>query len=367
MRMGLENRDYYRDGRYTDSLTSLGLDLTPVVKYLILANVAVFLLQIFFVRNVPLPDPGAMESAIAQLQAGGDWTQKEAKRDRDPADDDEEDRIDRKKQEEAIRKARRVMERMMEGLPGMRISPVQEWLQLDPEKTIKQGQVWRLLTCAFCHSREAIWHIVFNMIFLFWFGTRLENMYGSREFLLFYLAAALASSLAYVGLAFWTGSNTPAIGASGAVMGVMMLYVIFYPFETMLLFWCIPVPLWVLLSLYVIFDLHPVLLALAGDRVFTGVAHAGHLGGLAFGFLYWKLGLRLEAPLERGGRPRTLPIRKTACPAEEPMILAHPQRDELNDQVDELLRKISEQGTDSLTEQERAILTRASAKYRGKR
>jgi membrane associated rhomboid family serine protease len=366
--MGLENRDYYRDGSYTASFSGLGLDITPVVKYLILANVAVFLLQIFFVRTVPLPDPGAMESAIARLQLGGGKVRREAKRDRAPADDDEEDELDRQKQEEALRKARRrAMERMMEDPPGMRVSPVQEWFQLDPEKTIKQGQLWRLLTCAFCHSREAIWHIVFNMLFLYWFGTRLETMYGSREFLLFYLAAAVCSSLAYVGLAFWTGSNTPAIGASGGVLGVMMLYVIFYPFETMLLFWCIPVPLWALLSLYVVYDLHPVLLALAGDRMHTGVAHAGHLGGLAFGFLYWKLGLRLEAPLERGNRPRVLPMRKTACPTEEPMILAHPKRDDLNEQVDELLQKISEQGADSLTEQERAILTRASAKYREKR
>jgi membrane associated rhomboid family serine protease len=364
--MGLENRDYFRDGSYTESLTGLGLDFTPVVKYLILANVAVFLLQIFFVQQKPLPDPEAFESAVVHFQTGGGSSWKQAKKDRPAADDDEEDEIDPQEQEKVRRKYRQYVERMMGNMPGMRVSPVQQWLELDPEKTIKQGQLWRLLTCAFCHSRVSIWHIVFNMIMLYWFGTRLESMYGSREFLLFYLAAALASSLAYVGLAFWTGSNVPAIGASGAVMGVTMLYVIFYPYETILLFWFLPVPLWAMLGLYVIYDLHPVLLQLSGDRVFTGVAHAGHLGGLAFGFLYWKLGLRLEAPFDRTGRPRRLPVRKASCPAAEPAILAHPKRDEFNDQVDDVLRKISEQGTDSLTEQERAILTRASARYRGK-
>src|SRR5207237_6940282 len=95
------------------------------------------------------------------------------------------------------------------------------------------------------------------------------------------------------------------IGAAVAVMGVMMLYVIFYPFETFLLFWVMPVPLWVLMSVYVLYDLHPVLLQLAGDQIFTGVAHAGHLGGLAFGFLYWRLGLRLESAVDFvGWRPR---------------------------------------------------------------
>src|SRR5262249_25599304 len=62
----------------------------------------------------------------------------------------------------------------------------------------------------------------------------------------------------------------------GGVMGVMMLYVIYYPHETFLLFWVIPVPLWALLGIYVLYDLHPVLLQLAGDQFFTGVAHAGH-------------------------------------------------------------------------------------------
>ncbi len=366
--MGLENRDYYRDGKYTESLTSLGLDFTPVVKYLILANVVVFLLQIFFVHTKPLDVPEGIESVIAQLQAEEESSPKEAKGDRARAPDDKDEKIDRQKQEEALRKYQREIERVMGDLPGTRVSPVQQWCELDPEKTVKQGQLWRLLTCAFCHSREAIMHIVFNMIFLYWFGTRLETMYGSREFLLFYLAAAVSSSVAYVALAFWTGSNMPAIGASGAVMGVTMLYVIFYPFETFLLFCCIPVPLWAMLSLYVIYDLHPVLLELAGDRVFTGVAHAGHLGGLAFGFLYWKLGLRLEAPLERSGRPRRLRLHNSRCAApKEPVILTHPQRDEFNNQVDEVLRKISEQGADSLTDQERAILAQASAKYRGQR
>ena len=65
-------------------------------------------------------------------------------------------------------------------------------------------------------------------------------------------------------------------------MGVMMLYVIYYPFERFMLFWFIPVPLWLLLAGYILFDLHPVLLTLAGDQPFSQVAHAGHLGGLGF-------------------------------------------------------------------------------------
>ncbi len=152
------------------------------------------------------------------------------------------------------------------------------------------------------------------MLFFYWFGSTLEVMYGSREFLLFYLSAALTASLAFVGLDLITGGAAPMIGASGAVMGVTMLFAIHYPRHVIYVMLIIPIEVRWLVCLYVIFDLHPVLLALAGDRQFTGVAHAAHLGGLAFGFLYWKRGWRLEpliqaladAPLgsDRGSAPQ---------------------------------------------------------------
>jgi membrane associated rhomboid family serine protease len=254
---------------------------------------------------------------------------------------------------------------MARAFGGEKVSVVEQWFKLDPRKTAYQGQVWRLITCAFCHERLSPWHILFNMLLLYWFGTRLESMYGTREFVLFYLAAALFGSLAYVGLALYTGSATSAIGASGAVMGVMMLYTIFYPFETILLFWFLPVPLWLLLSLYVLYDIHPVLLALAGTPMYTGVAHAGHLGGLAFGYLYYKFGLRLEAPLDRGDAPA--PRRRPAAKVKPSIREEAPPSDDLTEQVDEILKKISEQGQASLTEQEKSILQRASARYRAGR
>ena len=318
--MGLENRDYFRDGSSRQP-RRLGLDtLTPVVKYVILANVAVFLLQIFITRTVPAQVPDDLDAEIERLHGEASKSRTANQKDRV-----EKDEAHREEEKEALRKARREMERMLSELPGTRVSVIQEWFELGPGKTIQQGQLSHFLTGAFCHARESVWHIVFNMLLLYWFGTRLETMYGSREFLLFYLVAAVCSSLAYVGLAFYTMSNVPAIGASGAVMGVMMLYTIYYPQETFLIFWVIPVPLWALLSLYVLYDLHPVLLALAGDRLFTGVAHAGHLGGLAFGYVYWRLGLRLEAPLDRSGHPARRPERQTQS-VPKPTVALPPAR-----------------------------------------
>src|SRR5262245_53260025 len=120
--MGRQYHSHQRGGRYTGFRGGLGLDFTPVVKYLILANVVVFLLQIFAVRTVPRGTAEAFERDVER------WT--------------------------------------MSRPPGTRVSVVQEWFELDPEKTLSQGQVWRLLTCAFCHHRQEIWHILFNMVFL---------------------------------------------------------------------------------------------------------------------------------------------------------------------------------------------------------
>ena len=259
------------------------------------------------------------------------------------------------------------MEQMLTRMPGMRTSIIQDWFELNPKKTVEEGQVWRLLTSSFCHDRYAIWHLVFNMLLLYWFGQRLEQMYGSTEFLLFYLTAAICASLAYVALAYYTGSMIPAIGASGSIMALMMLYVIYYPYEQFLLFWFIPVPLWLLLGFYVLYDLHPVLLALAGDQMFTGVAHASHLGGLAFGYAYWRSGRRLEPLLDRvrsnkaGGRSIRL---------REPVIRKFVPRDDKpgsTERVDEVLKKISEHGMDSLSDAERDILVKAAERYRSEK
>lgn len=183
-----------------------------------------------------------------------------------------------------------VREQMFAFLP--RVSILQEWCELDGDK-VRQGQVWRLITAGFCHNRLSIWHLAINMLFLFWFGARLEQVYGSAEFTAFYFTALLLASLAYLALDLYTHSNIPAIGASGAVWGVATLYALMYPYERIWIYFLFPIEIRWLVLLYFLFDLHPVLLALGGDNLFTGVGHAAHIGGAVFGFIYWKEGWRL--------------------------------------------------------------------------
>jgi membrane associated rhomboid family serine protease len=339
--MGIESRDYFRDSdSYTDRIAGWSLDvLPPVCKWLLILNVVVFLLQIFVTRPPRREDYEAYLQMYEELRQ--ESSEGEAKEHLDPASEKD----------------------LLANLP--RISRVQEWLQLETDKVFR-GQIWRLLTCAFCHDRAGIWHLLFNMLFLYWFGVTLESMYGSREFLLFYLTAAVCASLAYVALDLVTGRPAPMIGASGAVMAVTMLYAIHYPRRTICILWLIPIEVRWLVVLYVIFDLHPVLLALAGDRLYSGVAHAAHLGGLAFGFLYWKFDLRLEPFADRVRLPRWGQRSAPRKPARLVSGTGGLSPSDLDAQVDEILRKIHDHGEASLTDDERATLQLASQQYKNR-
>ena len=351
--MGIYNRDYFRDGKNNWSGASWGFySLTPVVKYLIIANVVIYLLQIFVVRDdrasileqMRKQNP-RFDEYLAQKEKDGPEAIDAVKKQHPEWFDDTETDLDA-----ALHR-------------GAKVSIVQEWLELDTNKVVRKGQVWRLLTHAFCHDRYGLFHIVINMLLLYWFGGTLETMYGQREFLLFYLTAALVAGLTFVGLDLYTGSRVPGIGASGAVMAVLMLYTMHFPCEEICFCWLIPVQMRWLMLFYLIYDLHPILLALTGDQFFTGIAHAAHLGGLAFGFFYAKFQWRLESLVDwiprlrnaQSERPR-LRVATSTCP--------RPNRDA--DQLDDLLRKISETGQDSLTDDERAVLRNASERLKNR-
>jgi len=244
-------------------------------------------------------------------------------------------------------------------------SLIDEWFVLDPDAVLS-GQVWRLLTYAFLHDRAGLLHIIMNMLILWWFGGTLERMYGSREFLWFYLTAAVVAGVGFLGLGLALGTQGPALGASGAVMAVFMLYATHFPRERLWIFGLIPVEIRFLIAFYVAADLYPVLLQLSGERFQTGIAHAAHLSGLAFGWLYRVNRWRLENSLDwlTGGwrlrwRRMTTGRKLKVYRPEEPVA-------NLDAEVDRILAKIHDQGSESLTDRERAILTKASEKYKNR-
>jgi membrane associated rhomboid family serine protease len=347
--MGVENRDYYRQNNTFDgTLGDWGLyQLTPVVKWIIIVNVVVFVLQLLFIRSVPVSPLDALRQQDPELD------HRMAEAEADPAAMAEV-RKTYPQYDELMRQAAR----HPEWFGGEKISVLQDWFQLDTKKVL-HGQVWRLLTHAFCHDRRSIFHIIFNMLFLYWFGCTLESMYGSREFLLFYLTAAVVAAFAYIALDLYTGSLVPAIGASGAVMAVTMLYAWHFPRDTICLMWFLRVEIRWLVVFHVIWDLYPVLLALSGDQVNSGIGHAAHLGGLAFGFLYGKFQWRLAPFLTHMPRFR--------WPHSPRFRLVPAVSDEEMDRVDEILEKIHRIGESHLTDEERTFLRDTSARMKRSR
>ncbi|MGQ0634079.1 MAG: rhomboid family intramembrane serine protease [Planctomycetaceae bacterium] len=246
---------------------------------------------------------------------------------------------------------------------------VTDWLDLKPDRVVGRFEIWRLLTYAFCHDPRSAWHIVGNMLFLWICGRPVEPIYGPREFLRFYLTASVFSGLCYTAFCLLTNRLAPSLGASGAVMAVTMLCALYFPTQEILLFFVIPVQLRWLVVLFVIFDLHPLLMDLGGGRSMSRVAHAAHLGGLLYGYLYKRFDLRWGRLLADVRLPRWRRLIQSTTGRRPSVKIYQPPREktetaELKQQVDRLLAKISEQGEGSLTDAERDVLKEASRRYK---
>src|SRR5262249_6293363 len=251
--------------------------------------------------------------------------------------------------------------------------PMTENLELRPSDVL-HGQVWRVLTYAFLHSTSGLLHLVFNMLFLWWFGTDVEDIYGPREFLALYLIAAVLGGLAYIfSYLAGMGSNLPCVGASGAVMAVMVLCALHYPSRVILLFFLIPVPIWLFVVFEVAQDAFGFLTGNTG-----GTAVAVHLGGAAFGFVYYKMQWRmlnllpdLRAWTRRLSRPRLRVYREEEPPVRTPAPVAASRElqtdEQLEAKLDAVLAKVARHGRGSLSESEQQILMRASEIYKKRR
>jgi membrane associated rhomboid family serine protease len=255
---------------------------------------------------------------------------------------------------------------------GQEFGLVTDLFLLKPNEVL-HGQVWRLLTYAFLHEPPPIWqHIVFNMLFLWWFGSDVEQIYGTREFLAMYLLAAFAGGCAYTTWAFLDNDWRPCLGASGAVTAVMVVFACHYPMRMILVFFIFPVPVWLFVGFQVAQD---TFLFLGGIK--TGTAVTVHLAGAALGFTYYKTQFRLTNLLPNWrawrlprARPRLRVVRQDGEVAEAVAVAAPPAAtidEQLEAKLDAVLEKVARSGKDSLTQSEREILLRASEIYKRRR
>jgi membrane associated rhomboid family serine protease len=138
-------------------------------------------------------------------------------------------------------------------------------------------EIWRLFTYQFLHG--GVWHLALNMLMLWMFGSELEQRWGRRFFLRYYMLCAVGGGITYT-LVCW-GTWTPSVGASGAIYGVLMGYGLWFPNRMVLLAFLFPVRV-----RHVVLFLIFVELMQAIEATGTGIAYAAHLGGMLFGFAY---------------------------------------------------------------------------------
>lgn len=269
------------------------------------------------------------------------------------------------------------------------------YLEAKSALVFEKFQVWRLVTSAFVHDPNSIWHLLINMLMLWFVGREVEEIYGSREFVFMYLGAAVFSTLTWCLFDYFGPHRNAAgvIGASGAVLAVAVIFTMYYPTREIFFMFFVPMPMWLLLSIYVGSDLYYMLLKLKGMDL-QRVAFASHLGGAAYGLLYkhfnfqWSR-LALKAPRirparfrvysgdpseERQGSSRPGPAPGRPAPSgpstatrPAPASAAGIREEELARRLDEILAKIAGGGKDQLTEEENRVLQVASERARDRR
>jgi membrane associated rhomboid family serine protease len=254
------------------------------------------------------------------------------------------------------------------------------WLGYTP--THFPARWWSPLTYAFVHG--GFWHLALNLFGLWMFGPRVEHAWGTRAFLPFYAACALGGWGAHY--AFMRGGGL--IGASAAVLGVMVAYAARWPDDEVYLFGVVPVKVrWFVVGLVVMNLASSIMDSGTGG----GVAYVAHLGGLVTGWLYlrvvgtpasgWRS--RVEtAPDVSDDPPRAVP--RSAPKPREPRtetddVVAksralfgvgrrtppRPLRDAVRrEALDRVLDKIAQHGMGSLTADERVLLDDESRRLR---
>jgi len=148
---------------------------------------------------------------------------------------------------------------------------------LIPYDVVHHLFLWQLATYMFLHG--GLFHIGFNMLALWMFGTELEGLWGTAKFLRFYFITGIGAAI----MTTLVGPNsyTATIGASGAIYGLLAAYGLLFPDRVILLYFVLPIRAKYLVLILGLITFWSSISANGG-----GIAHVAHLGGMIFGWLY---------------------------------------------------------------------------------
>jgi len=231
---------------------------------------------------------------------------------------------------------------------------MEQWLTVT---AVVWWEVWRYLTFQFLHADP--FHLLFNMLGLYFLGMYLERAWGTRRFLTFYLVCGAVAGLTHVALSwsFRTDLFVSLLGASGGVYAVVLACAILFPHIRVIVI-LFPMSIRMAAALFLGIAIINVLIgirsALAGGPLSGGISHVAHLGGAAAAavWVYVIPKLRGASGQVRGRINRGAWQRKMRKRADEEA------------QIDRILSKIRNEGLDSLTNREKKILREATERQR---
>jgi len=210
---------------------------------------------------------------------------------------------------------------------------------IDPSTLFRALQPWRLITYQFLHANH--WHIIINMLWLYFLGPSLERHWGGRKFVTFYLSCGVAGGLFYLLLvAVKFLDPYPMVGASGAILGLLAACAILFP-QFVIFIVVFPVPIRVAASVFTFAFLFYVI-----TKGENAGGHAAHLAGMAAGAGYvfsesWRQGIKQK--LRQGAWQEKIQSEQ-----------------ELRIELDRILEKIHHSGIHSLTSKEKKLLKKAT-------
>ncbi len=257
-----------------------------------------------------------------------------------------------------------------QGVPGNYF--LDTWFALNPIG--HNFQVWQLITYQFMHG--SFTHILFNMFALWMFGIEIENLWGSKKFIYYYLLCGVVAGLFQIFLTpLLTGLVGPTIGASGAIYGVLIAFGVIFPNRYIFLYFFIPVKAKYLITFLILIEFFAI-------SPGSNIAHLAHLGGALAGFIYILLDKNSNAAIKNIFNTSSFKIKKPYNPFGGISDSFKHKEDnvqeakfyEINDevkkedisqeQIDKILDKISQSGYQNLTDKEKKILFEASKKMK---
>ncbi|MFL9842811.1 rhomboid family intramembrane serine protease [Flavobacterium rhizosphaerae] len=249
------------------------------------------------------------------------------------------------------------------------IGGTQNWFSLSSNPADLLWKPWSLITYAFLHA--SFGHIFFNMIMLYFSGRLFLTFFTQKQLFGVYILSAIFSGLIFIAgyqfIPMLRGASSPMVGASAAIMAILFATVVYAPYYPVRLLLIGTVKLWYIAAFFLAIDM-------INASVSNYGGHIAHLAGALFGFVYIKL-LQNGTDLSTGVtvvidffanlfKPKKYTpfktVHRNTTPAKGRTAASAKPKDLTQQQIDDILDKISKSGYDSLTKEEKEFLFKMS-------